>query len=1245
MEGPRHAVTAAALAAVAAIAVSVTVNVAMVLKTSGWAWVAVGVVMVVSGSAAAYLTWSSRGRAKQGDVEDAFTALAETVKRRLDEAVDHRGLGAHQLIDVRWETRPYRGETKATRAVAAADGAAGLADVVLGEKARILVIGPAGAGKSSLARRMALKWAGSAGESHPVPIVLTVSTWSAGESVPSWIERQLSLLHPGLGRKTEAGATIASALITAKRILPVIDGLDEVPEAPQAGFCAALHGAALEELPLILTCRTDPDTDPVTVLPPLPVDAVLTMAPVKPARMLATLRVSASQSQRDSWDRVIAVVKNDPKGSMAETLSRPLMVAMAAQVYQREAPKRDPEELITAADPAEHILGAWIPAVLQRQRSSSAGPSARREDKVLRWLTFLARHIDRRETHDFRWWELRTALSARASLAYMAIAAAVVVCVAAWNFVGPLRALGAGACVAVFVAFDFVGLRPPGQPQQIVTMRPGRTRAWLRSHRRRVRPRLARRFATGFLGGCGLIWGMGALLWALSFFAPGFVHQALSGGGVMPDLLVHDPFDLLVLVSLGLGLFMGALIALSPVDQDIMFLKQAVLEDRPDDFPGASQGVEFDQATSPRHTLAQDRRWTLLRLVIGASSIYLVIQLSFIGGATQAFPLLRWAGEHLALWIVCGMVVVVVQVFLHAEWPWFAAARIRLALGGELPFRLIAFLDEMDAVDIVRREGDVYRFRHPVLRDWLLAQAAKERYASLDGERQRFLRRLAVPAGPDVTADLAAYLEGVPVAEAWRSLEDCRRAEFFTRADDRFAWRAGCRLAIVEATRAAVDPPGTREQILGAVKAYYRRLLAAPEGPMSLPGKSWRQLRADRRSVVASVHQAVRDGDFEYAADIALSIAPYLTEWGYEAEGQDLLEAVRDCPVPPLTALRLRYQLLYSDVGDAAEVVRRARSLDERDRELAAWCMVAYSTRDLATAAAVVWLCDRSGDSTGLLWALLCFGQLSREKDPDEAERYYRRAERLARKHDLRFFEAHALFGIGTCLLSRGRPMAAARSLRSALRIYQAMGAVRSTILTYLRLADIYFVYNHLAAAHRALWATIPRSLEIGASYHLAQAYSLQGETFYLEKDPFNAAWSLHRAKTLYTQCGDKQSEALMLLLSGASLVDFGNEVSSRKEDGEWAVSEGWSRLGAARQALADLGEPAAEARALLELGRRATSAGDARQWLSQAVEKYESVDRDDQARWLEEARTLLKSGRPVASRSAVPAARGARWK
>lgn len=56
---------------------------------------------------------------------------------------------------------------------------------------------------------------------------------------------------------------------------------------------------------------------------------------------------------------------------------------------------------------------------------------------------------------------------------------------------------------------------------------------------------------------------------------------------------------------------------------------------------------------------------------------------------------------------------------LGTAWAWFHGVRIWLALRGDLPWNLMAFLDDAHRRGILRQAGAVYEFRHGRLQEFL----------------------------------------------------------------------------------------------------------------------------------------------------------------------------------------------------------------------------------------------------------------------------------------------------------------------------------------------------------------------------------------------------------------------------------------------------------------------------------------------------------------------------------------------
>jgi hypothetical protein len=60
-----------------------------------------------------------------------------------------------------------------------------------------------------------------------------------------------------------------------------------------------------------------------------------------------------------------------------------------------------------------------------------------------------------------------------------------------------------------------------------------------------------------------------------------------------------------------------------------------------------------------------------------------------------------------------------IGTFMTSAYGKYIAARFLLALGGRLPWRTMAFLDEAAKRGVLRQLGSVYQFRHTLLQERL----------------------------------------------------------------------------------------------------------------------------------------------------------------------------------------------------------------------------------------------------------------------------------------------------------------------------------------------------------------------------------------------------------------------------------------------------------------------------------------------------------------------------------------------
>ena len=123
---------------------------------------------------------------------------------------------------------------------------------------RMVITGAPGAGKTVLAVELILGLLESRQPNDPVPVRLSASSWDTSHPVETWLTEHLVQTY-------RLPRTAAEALVTARQVLPVIDGLDEMDPNPQPGYDSRAAQAlrALNayqndrtKADLVLTCRS-----------------------------------------------------------------------------------------------------------------------------------------------------------------------------------------------------------------------------------------------------------------------------------------------------------------------------------------------------------------------------------------------------------------------------------------------------------------------------------------------------------------------------------------------------------------------------------------------------------------------------------------------------------------------------------------------------------------------------------------------------------------------------------------------------------------------------------------------------------------------------------------------------------------------------------------------------------------------------------------------------------------------------
>lgn len=683
-----------------------TVVAALLLARGYHLGVAATLVALLGGLPGLYLMWAAYrdDRAAESGTEmdlaeiaDELAAAvraqweAEAAARRLDNpllpvrwtpadwrlAEDWQSLVALATTGAGWPEPPPAG----TWAIDAAHLAGESADIarVLARipTGRLVVLGEPGSGKTMLLVRLLLDLLIRRKSGAPVPILVSLASWNPVlQELHEWLAAELTADHPALAAPAPAGSR-GQAMLARGMILPVLDGLDELPETLWAAAITRINDALRPGEAVVVSSRSAAYWEAVclpqgaaTVLRGA---AVIEMCPVDAPTAARYLLHGSSDTDR--WAPVLAALgTSTPVG---QVLAAPLMIGLAREIYC--APPgtsgmmlREPAELCLPAMSSretieQYLLDAYIPAAYRRPPSS---PGPRRKSftsaNAERWLEFLAQHLEHGVgSPDFAWWQMERALphpvSAIAAAITAVLGAGLTLGVAAVTPTG--MAARTGAALAVGLITGLIVWFIVQHPQRPMTRVGWSLRFPLIPAVWRKGWQVRKRF------------GKSLMLTVLTF--P--VVAVLAG-------LVFGPFALLVWLLLGL-IAMGI------------------------------HGVYGDvgEVASPQAVLTRDRRSVM---VLGLVAIPYSVAGGFVlGSAVGRGTEILFRTQHgltlgAAAGLAFGITLPLGFGLIAAAWPRWEVTCASLAISRRLPLRLMNFLQDAHRRGVLRQAGAMYQFRH-----------------------------------------------------------------------------------------------------------------------------------------------------------------------------------------------------------------------------------------------------------------------------------------------------------------------------------------------------------------------------------------------------------------------------------------------------------------------------------------------------------------------------------------------------
>ncbi|MFE2323474.1 hypothetical protein ACFXD5_06070 [Streptomyces sp. NPDC059385] len=446
--------------------------------------------LTVLGAALALLVKRRRAgapRLTDGEREEVLRLLRVSVRRDWAAEADKRGLTPDperpRLLHTQWA--PARATLADGRVPGIGGSTADMAGLVESFGAltprRLVVVGPAGSGKSTLLILMLLELceAGAGARLHtgagvapgsaaPVPVLFSLSSYDPRRhELLDWLAARLVADHPEVGSRALAGQ-----LLREGRVLPCLDGLDEIPEQHLARVLVRIRRAFDPSLSVILACRTEEYARALRQGPVLYGAAVTEARELAFPHVLSYLRDSLGRGGPGhvDWADLFGllehgwgVLEDEVRAGRARRLpvatpSWSLLAPQPGQVAAAGLKERWTAQ-VRAATPAGGAAGTVGPELLAALGTALTSPltatlftdlyghaDTAEEDPFLRlvradpthvrdaildntvrvlfdhrltpdhWpgarrhLSFLARHLERIDRTDLAWWELSKAL-------------------------------------------------------------------------------------------------------------------------------------------------------------------------------------------------------------------------------------------------------------------------------------------------------------------------------------------------------------------------------------------------------------------------------------------------------------------------------------------------------------------------------------------------------------------------------------------------------------------------------------------------------------------------------------------------------------------------------------------------------------------------------------------------------------------------------------------------------------------
>ena len=239
----------------------------------------------------------------------------------------------------------------------------------------LLIMGEPGAGKTTTLLQLVtdLVQRADLDETQPVPVVLSLATWAEGRSLSDWMVDELSNHY-------EVPRQLGQRWIRDGRLLPLLDGLDEVEEELRDGCAQAINQFRRQHIsePLVVTSRS---RDYKALPTRLELSQAIILQPLSMAQIDIYL---ASVGKRLAGLR--AALQTD--ATLRELAQTPLMLSIMTLAYYRM-----PADVAISLGEGDLSRKLLFDVYVERMTRYRGGEKEYAPEDAVRWLAWLARQM------------------------------------------------------------------------------------------------------------------------------------------------------------------------------------------------------------------------------------------------------------------------------------------------------------------------------------------------------------------------------------------------------------------------------------------------------------------------------------------------------------------------------------------------------------------------------------------------------------------------------------------------------------------------------------------------------------------------------------------------------------------------------------------------------------------------------------------------------------------------------------